>query len=241
MNRERDPGVHRAERSPGRRSRLRQAVVIAAVLAVPLAALGWVAATQLEERERERVDSRLAAGTTGSGGGTGDRDVGRGRGSSSPRANARGAAGRRPGRPRSRRARSPALSGARRLRRRPAADAGRGMKDAIERTVDVLGPSQRRLGRSRHRVTLDRELLRRLQRRAGVPLLLESHNDSAGAGSPPQTITVGGRRYRALAATLPGEHGRLVALVPAGPLDIPPRQEAAARRRLAGLATLLPS
>ncbi len=60
---------------------------------------------------------------------------------------------------------------------------GAGDVDAIERTVDVLGPGQRRLGRVGVAVTLDRELLRRLQRRAGVPLRVESHNDSVGAGS----------------------------------------------------------
>ena len=55
-----------AERAP-RGSRLRRAAVTVAALALPLAALAWIAGVRLVERERERVDSRLTAGLRAAG------------------------------------------------------------------------------------------------------------------------------------------------------------------------------
>ena len=130
---------------------------------------------------------------------------------------------------------------------------GRRLSNALsgysyERTVDVLGPRGRRLGRAGVAVMLDGELLDRLGRRAGVPLLLERGGRVAASpgvtrgteveitGWSPQTIQLGSRRYRAIAAPLPDD-GRVVALVAAGPLEAL-AEEKIVLVVLAGLATL---
>jgi diguanylate cyclase (GGDEF)-like protein len=226
---------------------LRRAAVIVGVLAIPLVVLGSIAAAQLAERERARADARLQAGLRTAGSelevvvSVADADARRLAGSAAVQralfeAKADAAA---------RLSRSnPGLVVYARGHRLTGPEG-----EVLERTIDVLGPRGARLGRVGVAVPLDDPLLRRLQRRVGVPLLLEQGGAvAAGAaatagldveldGWAPQTITLGSRRYRAIAGPLPDGQGRLVAIVAADPLDAMAHNRMALVG-LAGLATL---
>ena len=216
------------------------------VLAVPIAAVSWLVASNFEARERERADKRLIASLRAA-------DAELATILAAADADARGLARA----PAVRRAviRSDTAALARLARSFPGLVVyargrlltARLSSDAYVRTVGVLAPGSGAVGRIGIATRLNRELLLRLRERAGGPLLFErSGRVVAGAsvaaggsivlsGTDPQAVVVGNRRYRAVAALLPGADARLVALVPAE--DV---QAAADRQlRLVALAGLL--
>ncbi len=221
----------------GRRDRLRLAAVTVLVLAVPVAILAWLVATELAGREREQADAQLASALRAA-------ETGLSFTIAAADADAR------------RLARAPSVQRAVIRRNRAAARqlarttpglvvyaGGKRLTeptqgDAFVRTVDVLGPDGQRLGRVGLAISLDDALLRRLREQAGLELLFARRGTVAGSvGSTPQTISLSTGGYRALAAPLPESPVRLVAVTPAAGVEA-----AAARREryvlLAALATL---
>ena len=243
-------GPSSRERSPNGRScsRLRSTLATLLLLAVPVAVLAWLVASELGTRDREQVDTQLASALR-----TAEAELA-GRVSGAD-AKARALASD----PRVQRAiltadRAPLAPIRRRTRGLVVVASGKQLTavvtgDAIVRTVAVRNSAGRTLGRVGVAVTVDTDLLAALGRRAGVALLAERDGRidtgplTAKAkldlrGAEAGTVDLGSHRFRASATRLPGTTDRLVAVIPSAGLD----SAAAARNRdvaLGALATLL--
>jgi diguanylate cyclase (GGDEF)-like protein len=205
------------------------------ILALPVGILAWLVAANLADRERERADTRLATALRTAEAGLAFTIAAA---DGEARRLARTPAVQKAVITRDRAAvlrlsrTSPGLvvfAGGKRLNGQP-------RDDEYVRTVAVVRPGGKQLGRVGVAIPLDASLLARLRAQAGMPLLYARRGSVAGVvGQSPQTISLGSGRYRAIATVLPGGNRRLVAVMPAGVAEA----AAAQRIRIVVLAALL--